>query len=302
MTSKSLYTKLRSILVCPLCHGSLQPDAADQALICRDCHRHYPRSGHAWLMLDPQHPLLAMYAHGGPSLPPRSWKSRLRGLLPPPEERLWTRRSRRAIVRALQQADPDHPHHVVLNLGAGLERVFEQAFASYHSLIRFGLPHTGHVDVIADARQLPFRDASVDLLLSSSVLEHVQHPEQAVAEIARVLKPGGRTYSEIPFLRAYHMAPHDYQRYTISGIEALFSRHGLLCEEKGICSGPFTAWALLIRDTVFHLTPTRLLKMAGRALLSWLVQPIKYGDMLCEDAPWAYHLACNFYYVGRKRK
>jgi len=221
-------------------------------------------------------------------------------LLPPPEERVWTRRSRRTIARILQETEPNRPDRVVVNLGAGLERVFQRAFAPYHSLIRFGLPHASHVDVIADAQQLPFRDASIDLFLSSSVLEHVENPEEAVAEVARVLKPGGRVYSEIPFLRAYHMAPYDYQRYTISGIEALFSRHGLPREEKGICSGPFTAWALLFRDTVFLLTPTRPLKMAGRALFSWLVHPLKHLDLFCEDATWATHFACNFYYLGRK--
>ncbi|NOZ50233.1 MAG: methyltransferase domain-containing protein [Chloroflexi bacterium] len=300
MTPKHLADKVQSILVCPVCHGPLQIDNAGQTLLCRPCARGYPRVGASWLLLPAEHPLFGLYANGGPPPAPRSWKGRLRSLIPSPEERVWTRRSRQAIARVLRGADPDHPDHVVVNLGAGLERVFQQNLAPYHSLIRFGLPHSGHVDVIADAQQLPFRDASIDLMLSSSVLEHVENPEQAVAEMARVLRPGGRVYSEIPFLRAYHMAPHDYQRYTISGIAVLFGRHGLRCEDKGICSGPFTAWALLFRDSIFILTPTRPLKMAVRTLLSWLVHPIKYLDWLCEDATWATHFACNFYYVGRK--
>lgn len=300
MAPNQLQAKLQMIWACPVCHGNLQPDDQNQVLLCENCQRRYPRLGNSWLLLSPKHPLYALYAHGGPKSPPLTWKGRLRGLLPPPEERVWTRRSRRTIDRILQEAEPDHPDHVVVNLGAGLERVFQRHLSSYNSLIRFGLPHAGHVDVIADAQQLPFHNASIDLFLSSSVLEHVENPEQAVAEITRVLKPGGRVYSEIPFLRAYHMAPYDYQRYTISGIEALFSRHGLLREDKGICSGPFTAWALLFRDTIFILTPTRPLKMAVRALLSWLVHPLKYLDWFCEDAIWATHFACNFYYVGQK--
>lgn len=302
MITTQFSQKLQAILICPVCHGNVQGNDDAQALTCDVCGRQYPRVGQTWLMLSNEHPQFALYHAGSPSRSsPRTWKGRLRGLLPPPEERVWTRRSRQAIARVLQEADPDHPDHVVLNLGAGLEQIFRKQFAPYHSLIRFGLPHIGHVDVIADAQQLPFRDASIDLMLSSSVLEHVENPEQAVAEMARVLRPGGRVYSEIPFLRAYHMPPHDYQRYTISGIEALFARHGLPCEDKGICSGPFTAGALLFRDSIFILTPTRPLKMAMRALLSWLVQPIKYLDWLCEDATWATHFACNFYYVGQKK-
>lgn len=300
MLTPLLDQKLSAILICPVCHGDLQ--RGPKQWQCRQCGRSYPQVGDSWLLLPAEHPLHALYAAGGPPPPPRTWKGRLRELLPTPEERLWTRRSRRAIARLLQEAEPDDPERVVLNLGAGLERVFRQAFAPYHSLIRFGLPHSGHVDVIADAQQLPFRDGSVDLLLSSSVLEHVADPERAVAEMGRVLKATGKVYAEIPFLRAYHMAPHDYQRYTISGIETLFGRHGLACEEKGICSGPFTTAALLLRDAIFLLTPSRPLKMAMRTLFSWLVQPFKYLDWLCEDATWARHLACNVYYVGRAKR
>lgn len=39
--------------------------------------------------------------------------------------------------------------------------------------------------------RLPLADASVDLLLAKAVLEHIQNPEHAASEIARVLKPGG---------------------------------------------------------------------------------------------------------------
>ena len=46
------------------------------------------------------------------------------------------------------------------------------------------------------------------------------------------------------------MAPHDYQRYTINGIELLFNCHGFILEEKGICSGPITALVLLLRHAI----------------------------------------------------
>ena len=50
-----------------------------------------------------------------------------------------------------------------------------------------------HVDVRAgDATALPIENASVDVVISNGVLNLVPEKERAVAEIARILKPGGR--------------------------------------------------------------------------------------------------------------
>jgi len=46
--------------------------------------------------------------------------------------------------------------------------------------------------VFGDAKKLPFPDASFDLVVSLWMLEHIAEPELVFAEIARVLKPGGR--------------------------------------------------------------------------------------------------------------
>ena len=42
-----------------------------------------------------------------------------------------------------------------------------------------------------EAEQLPFADASFDIITCVDVLEHVADPQQTIAEISRVLKPGG---------------------------------------------------------------------------------------------------------------
>jgi len=50
---------------------------------------------------------------------------------------------------------------------------------------------TKDVDVIADARKLPFRDEAFDHVYSSHVLEHFSHREvlKVLREWIRVLKP-----------------------------------------------------------------------------------------------------------------
>lgn len=45
--------------------------------------------------------------------------------------------------------------------------------------------------VLADAENLPFADASFDILFSNGVLHHTPHIEKAFAEANRVLRPGG---------------------------------------------------------------------------------------------------------------
>jgi demethylmenaquinone methyltransferase/2-methoxy-6-polyprenyl-1,4-benzoquinol methylase len=42
-----------------------------------------------------------------------------------------------------------------------------------------------------DARCLPYRDGAFDTVLSAHMLEHVPAPRVALAEMARVLRPGG---------------------------------------------------------------------------------------------------------------
>ena len=50
----------------------------------------------------------------------------------------------------------------------------------------------------ADAQRLPLRDETVDAVTSLAVLQLIPNPAQTLAEIARVLKPGGRVALMVP--------------------------------------------------------------------------------------------------------
>jgi ubiquinone/menaquinone biosynthesis C-methylase UbiE len=43
----------------------------------------------------------------------------------------------------------------------------------------------------ASAERLPFADESIGVLISKHVVEHLPHPEESIAEMGRVLQPGG---------------------------------------------------------------------------------------------------------------
>lgn len=46
--------------------------------------------------------------------------------------------------------------------------------------------------VLADAEELPFEDASFDAAVGGFIVNHLPHPERGAAELARVVRPGGR--------------------------------------------------------------------------------------------------------------
>jgi len=78
------------------------------------------------------------------------------------------------------------------------------------------------VDVVGDAHSLPFADATFEQIFCTEVLEHLHTPERAIAEMSRVLKPGGTLLLTTRFLFPIHDAPHDYYRYTEYGLRHLF--------------------------------------------------------------------------------
>ena len=55
-----------------------------------------------------------------------------------------------------------------------------------------------------DGETLPFEDGSFDLVYCKQVLEHVRRPEPLVAEVARVLAPGGWFAGSTSQLEAFH--------------------------------------------------------------------------------------------------
>lgn len=55
-----------------------------------------------------------------------------------------------------------------------------------------------------DGVTIPFADGSFDIVFSNQVFEHVRYPEQLLAEVRRVLDPGGFFAGSVSYLEPYH--------------------------------------------------------------------------------------------------
>jgi SAM-dependent methyltransferase len=68
-----------------------------------------------------------------------------------------------------------------------------------------------------DARALPLPDQSVDLVIATDVVEHVEDDKMAVSEIYRVLRPGGVVLFTVPAFPSLwglqDEVSHHYRRY-----------------------------------------------------------------------------------------
>ena len=121
--------------------------------------------------------------HGKDYVPGKSWKAMAEALLRlmPPQ-----------IIADLGAGDGSFS----LLLAQNAEKVI--AVDSSAKMIEFAREqaHRNHVSNVeyrlGDMEELPIQNASVDIVFFSQSLHHALHPDRAICEAARILKPGGR--------------------------------------------------------------------------------------------------------------
>lgn len=137
------------------------------------------------------------------------------------------------------------------------------------------------VDVYASGRALPFRAGAFDAVLCTEVLEHVPEPNQVLAEVARVLRPGGSLVLTVPWLWAAHEIPHDYYRYTEFGLRHLLTANGFTVEAIEKTTGLIaTAAQRFVAATYYglHLDRTRPGSIVGGLVASAIQLPASLLD------------------------
>ena len=104
------------------------------------------------------------------------------------------------------------------------------------------------VDVIrGDARELPVRTGSMDLVIAFDVLEHIEEDHLAAAEITRALRPGGTALIAVPadmaLWSAHDEAVGHVRRYDREMLTTVLVKGGLVVED-------LWSWNVLLRPVV----------------------------------------------------
>ena len=68
----------------------------------------------------------------------------------------------------------------------------------WHALAQRPALHNSCLALVGSAFELPFADATFDVIFCTEVLEHLAEPQRAVREMARVLAPGGKVFITVP--------------------------------------------------------------------------------------------------------
>lgn len=182
---------------------------------------------------------------------------------------------------------------MILDLGSGERRLGKKVI----NLDMFPYPN---IDIVGNADTLPFKNEIFDIVICQAVLEHVSNPQVVVKEIYRILKKEGLVYAEVPFLQGFHPDPCDYQRYTIQGIEYLFSDFKKI--ESGVAVGPSSALSWFLRKYPSLFFNNKYLSRGLEFIFGWITFPIKYLDyfLIKTKRQKITYLAGGLFFLGKK--
>jgi SAM-dependent methyltransferase len=152
----------------------------------------------------------------------------------------------RQLAAALTYAAGRYARGRLLDIGCGM-KPWRSVFAP-HVDAHIGADHEAtlhglhEVDLVSDAYTVPLDDGSVDTILLTEVLEHLERPQDALAECARLLRPGGHVILTTPFSWPLHEEPRDFYRFSPHGLRYLTEGAGFEVVELRALAG---IWATL---------------------------------------------------------
>jgi SAM-dependent methyltransferase len=206
---------------------------------------------------------------------------------PPASSSTWV--VRHALARWLHAqagALRDGPKVRILDVGCGVKPYYPWFADVASEYVGLDVVENPAAELLGSVEALPVDDASFDVVLCTQVLEHCDDPAQAVRELRRVTRAGGRVLASTHGVQVYHPSPVDYWRWTHEGLHRLFATSAdwssLAVEPAaGTASGLAMLLATFVeislRRTFLARPPVWALNRAGAALdarVPRLAQPL----------------------------
>ncbi|MBK7951397.1 MAG: class I SAM-dependent methyltransferase [Deltaproteobacteria bacterium] len=156
--------------------------------------------------------------------------------------------------------------------------------------------------VVGDLTRLPFADASVEAVVSFQVIEHFADPRPYLAELARILAPGGLLLVSTPNrLQSDGENPYHLHEYEAAELAALLAVHFEQVELRGVhavgAAARHQAARLRQIRRLTRLDPFGLRRILPRSVVEWgfarlsllvrrLIRPGRgEGEVLAADYP-----------------
>ena len=148
---------------------------------------------------------------------------------------------RRAVDETLIQY-VEAPANVALDYGCGNRPYRDLLKRSARRVIAVDIGSNPDADcIIMPNEALPFLDASMDIVTSFQVMEHVEDFSSYLNECARVCRIGGRLILSVPSVWPLHPHPNDYRRWLLPGLELDLHESGFTVQRSWPILNPISA-------------------------------------------------------------
>jgi SAM-dependent methyltransferase len=171
----------------------------------------------------------------------------------------WPDEARRVVqepvFRAAAAVGPPRGRCLNAGCGEGLFSRFLESFAEITEIFNIDItpPEISarrsdprNTDSVGSVTEIPLEDRSLDWILCTEVIEHVEDDRAAALELGRVLRPGGFALISVPKPPAPHDPAHVRDGYTLEGLSELLAPAGLEVIWHRYCFHLPMRWLLVV--------------------------------------------------------